>query len=397
MSRIVVHHEACTLCEVCLKACPFNAMELLNGKIEINSNCKVCSICVKQCPEKCISKEEDELFQVDRSLYKGIMVIGEMRQEDLHPVTFELLGKARELATKVKAPVYCLITGEHLLDAAQLCLSYGADVVYVLDHRELKFYRSDIYAKIISDRINQIKPSVVLVGATPSGRSLAPRLAALLKTGLTADCTQLDILDNTDLIQRRPAFGGNIMADIMTTRHRPQMASVRYKVFNPIEEIKNPVGMIKRLSIQADELLSGINLLEIHHEAVSESITEAKRIIVAGVGVSDPEGLKLVHQLADQLQASVAYTRPLVERGLASYTHQIGLSGRTVQPELLITCGVSGAIQFISGMEHSEHIIAINKDPKADIMNVAHVAVVGDVYEILPQWIEALKKGSFHV
>ena len=397
MSRIVINHEACTLCEVCLQSCPFNAMENLNGKIEINSNCKVCSICVKQCPEKVISKVDDELFQVDRSLYKGIMVIAEMKQDDLHPVTLELLGKAKELATKIHTSVFCMIVGEQVLDAAQLCLSYGADVVYVLEHRELKYYRSDIYAKIISDRLSQIKPSVVLIGATPSGRSLAPRMAALLNTGLTADCTQLDISDNTDLIQRRPAFGGNIMADIMTNRHRPQMASVRYKVFNPCEEIKNPSGSIQRLPINSDELLSGINLLEIHHQPISESITEAKRIIVAGVGVSDTEGLRLIHELATQLQATVAFTRPLVEKGLASYTHQIGLSGRTVQPELLITCGVSGAIQFISGMEHSERIIAINKDPNADILKVAHVAVVGDVYEILPQWIDALKKGAFHV
>jgi len=320
-----------------------------------------------------------------------------MKQDDLHPVTLELLGKAKELSRKVKSSVYCMIVGHHVLDAAQLCLSYGADLVYVLDHRELKFFRSDIYAEIISNRLSKIKPSVVLIGATPSGRSLAPRIAALLKTGLTADCTQLDICDNTDLIQRRPAFGGNIMADILTTRHRPQMASVRYKVFNPIEEIKNPSGMIKQLPLDPEELLSGINLLRIHHEPISESITEAKRIIVAGVGVSDAEGLKLIHELANQLQATVAYTRPMVERGCASYTHQIGLSGRTVQPELLITFGVSGAIQFIAGMEHSERIIAVNKDPNADILKVAHVAVVADAYEILPQWIEALKKGDFHV
>ncbi len=397
MSKIVINHEACTLCGACLNACPFNAMEQLNGKIEINSNCKVCSICVKSCPEKAISKLEEAQYCVDKTLYKGILVIGEMRQNDLHPVTLELLGKANALAKKISHSVTCLLYGENLFDAAQLCLSYGADIVYLLDHRELKFFRSDICATLISDSLADLKPSVVLIGATSIGRSLAPRIAATLKTGLTADCTQLDIKANTDLIQRRPAFGGNIMADIITSRHRPQMASVRYKVFNPIEEIKNPKGCIKKLPISAKKLLSSINLLQIHHQNVSESITEAKRIIVAGVGVSDPEGLKLVHELASLLQASVAYTRPLIEKGLASYTHQIGLSGRTVQPELMITCGVSGAIQFVSGMEHSEHIIAINADPNADILKVAHVGVVGNAHEILPQWIDALKKGAFHV
>jgi len=397
MSRIVIQHDKCTLCEVCIQSCPFNAMEKLNNRIEINANCKVCSICVRACPEKVISKVEDQLFSVDKSLYTGILVVGEMRQNELHPVTLELLGKAKELASKIKHPVSCLLYGDDLAFAAQLCLSYGADTVYLLEDRELRFFRSDITANVISSRLHDLKPSVVLIGATTIGRSLAPRIAALLKTGLTADCTQLDIMASTDLIQRRPAFGGNIMADIITTRHRPQMASVRYKVFNPIAEIKNPTGLIKRLPLNPDELLSGINLLEVRHIPVSESITEAKRIVVAGVGVGDSQGLQLVHQLADLLQASVAYTRPLIEKGVASYTHQIGLSGRTVQPELLIAVGVSGAIQFISGMEKSERIIAINSDSNADILKVAHVGVIGDAYEILPQWIEALKKGEFHV
>lgn len=397
MSKIVINHDMCTLCEVCIQSCPFNAMEKLNEKIEINSNCKVCSICVKACPEVAISKVEEALFSVDKSLYKGVLVIGEMRQNELHPVTLELLGKAKELAKKINHQVLCLLYGENLFDAAHLCLSYGADNVYLLNHRELKFFRSDICATLISEALSNLKPSVVLIGATSIGRSLAPRIAATLKTGLTADCTHLDIKADTDLIQRRPAFGGNIMADILTTRHRPQMASVRYKVFNPISEIKNPKGIIKNLPISATHLLSSINLLQIHHQSVTDSITEAKRIIVAGVGVSDPEGLKLIHELADLLQASVAYTRPLIEKGLASYTHQIGLSGRTVQPELLITVGVSGSIQFISGMEHSEHIIAINTDPNADIMKVAHMGVVGNAYEILPQWIDALKEGAYRV
>ncbi|KAF0224585.1 MAG: electron transfer flavoprotein alpha subunit [Erysipelotrichaceae bacterium] len=397
MSKIVINHDICTLCEVCIQSCPFNAMENLNGKIEINSNCKVCSICVKNCPEVAISKVEEALFSVDKSLYKGVLVIGEMRQNELHPVTLELLGKAKELAKKINHPVLCLLYGENPFDAAHLCLSYGADSVYLLTHRELKFFRSDISATLISEALSNLKPSVVLIGATSIGRSLAPRIAATLKTGLTADCTHLDIKADTDLIQRRPAFGGNIMADILTTRHRPQMASVRYKVFNPISEIKHPKGTIKNLPISTAHLLSSINLLQIHHQSITDSITEAKRIIVAGVGVSDSEGLKLIHELADLLQASVAYTRPLIEKGLASYTHQIGLSGRTVQPELLITVGVSGSIQFIAGMEHSEHIIAINTDPNADIMKVAHMGVVGNAYDILPQWIDALKEGAYRV
>ncbi len=397
MSRIVINHDACTLCEVCISSCPFNAMELLNAKIEINSNCKVCSICVRNCPQHIIKKVEEEYYQVDKALYKDIFVIGEMKQGELHPVTLELLGKATQLALKINFKVGCILYGSQLNGAALECLAGGADVVTLIEHDELVYFKSDLIATLVSNHIQEIKPCVVLIGATSNGRSLAPRIAATLKTGLTADCTYLDIKPDTDLIQRRPAFGGNIMADIITTHHRPQMASVRYKVFNQNKPLIHPTGIIRKLNLRDEDLISKIKILKINHQTISENITEAKRIIVVGVGMSDPQGLKLIQELASLLQATIAYTRPLIEKGIATYTHQIGLSGRTVQPELLIACGVSGAIQFVSGMEKSERIIAINTDPNAEILKVAHVGVIGDGYEIIPKWIDALKKGSYHV
>lgn len=327
----------------------------------------------------------------------GICVIAEVEHHSLHPVTLELLGKAVGLAKKQKGPIFCLIYGHDVAALAQWALSFGADEVILLDHCELASFRSDILASALREAIREVKPAVVLIGATPIGRSLAPRLAGLLETGLTADCTDLDITDNGDLIQRRPAWGGNIMADIVTPNHRPQMASVRPKIFSPIPEIANPKGSIRRLALASESLLSGINVLSRYEEPPTSSISDASRIVVAGLGVADETGLALVHELAKRLNAAVAYTRPLIERGIGNYTHQIGLSGRTVAPELLVACGVSGSVQFAAGMGKSKHIIAINSDPEAEIFTLAHVGVVGDCYAVIPQWIEALDQGDYHV
>jgi electron transfer flavoprotein alpha subunit len=327
----------------------------------------------------------------------GLCVIAEVDHQTLHPVTLELLGKAVELAKKLPGPISCVIYGYDVAGLAQWALAYGAQNVIVLDHRELAAFRSDILASSLKEVLQELNPAVVLIGATPIGRSLAPRLAGLLNTGLTADCTELDISESGDLIQRRPAWGGNIMADIVTQNHRPQMASVRPKIFSPIPEIPNPVGTIHMHALEPESLLSGINVLFRTEEPLTTSISDASRIVVAGVGVGDTEGLALVHALAQRLNAAVAYTRPLIERGIGNYTHQIGLSGRTVAPELLVACGVSGSVQFAAGMGKSKHIIAINSDPDAEIFSLAHVGVVGDCYSVIPKWIEALDQGDYHV
>ncbi len=332
-----------------------------------------------------------------KSNTSGICVIAEVEHQTLHPVTLELLGKAVDLAKKLPGPISCLIYGHDVASLGQWALSFGAQQVLVLDHRELAAFRTDIMASVLHEAIHDLKPAVVLIGATPIGRSLAPRLAGLLETGLTADCTELDISDHGDLIQRRPAWGGNIMADIVTQNHRPQMASVRPKIFTPIPEIANPNGSIRRFALDPDLLLSGINVLSRTEEPMTTSISDASRIVVAGLGVADETGLELVHALAKRLNAAVAYTRPLIERGIGNYTHQIGLSGRTVAPDLLVACGVSGSVQFAAGMGKSKHIIAINSDPDAEIFTLAHVGVVGDCYSVIPQWIDALDQGDYHV
>lgn len=395
MSRIEIQHDLCTACQVCVQKCPFMAMEFVDGKVLINSACRMCSICVRVCPQHIISKVEEVYSKQDIAEFRDILVITETKEQNLHPISLELIGEARKLADKCGQSVAAMLYGYKIEQHVPACINAGADTVYLLDHPDLVVFRSDRMTILLAHYLKELKPNIVLVGATLQGRSLAPRLASSLNTGLTADCTQLDITVEAQLIQTRPAYGGNIMADILTKYHRPQMASVRYKVFaTPITD-ESRQGKTIRLNYL--DIPSAIEITKIEAHLQKEQITDAKRLVVAGLGMSDTKGLALIHELAHQLDATVAYTRPMVERGIAKYTHQIGLSGRSVKAELVITCGVSGAIQFVSGMSGCDQIIAINKDPKAEIFEIADVAVVGDGYEILVHWIQELKQGDYHV
>ena len=393
MSGIVINHDQCLLCGACITACPFNALTLVNEKVEVNAACKLCKACLKVCPVFAISIEAAKKVVVDKSLYKGILVYVEHSENKIHPVTYELIGKALELAAVIKQDVYCLMIGDQIVFSAQELLAYGVKQVLVYDDPALRYFRADIFANVFEQAINMLKPNTVLVGATTIGRSLAPRVATRFKTGLTADTTVLQMRENTDLVQIRPAFGGNIMAQILTTNTRPQFATVRYKVMNTAEKVNDPQGEVISCPIDPSLLQSKITIEHVEKKHDEEDISSADIIIVAGCGVKDDKGFKLVTELANELKAAIGVTRPMVEKGVASYLHQIGLSGRTVKPKLIITCGVSGAIQFVAGMNNSDTIIAINSDPNAPIFKTANYAVVGDLYEILPELITKLKKG----
>ena len=375
-----------------VKICPFNALEDNAGKLEINAGCKMCKICVKRGPAGVMEFVEDEVKKsVDKSLWKGIAVYVDHVDGVIHPVTLELLGKAKELAAKVNYPVYALFLGYGIAGEAEKLLHYGADKVFVYDREELKDFRIEPYTAAFEDFINKIKPSSILVGATTVGRSLAPRIAARFRTGLTADCTVLDIKENTDLIQIRPAFGGNIMAQIKTPNTRPQMATVRYKVMNAIPRNEEVNGEIIICDMEASKLRSNIEVLSVRLKEKEESISDAETIIAIGRGVKSEKDLVMVRELADLLGAQIAGTRPMVESGWLDAKKQIGLSGRTVKPRLIITLGVSGAVQFAAGMNGSDYIFAVNNDEKASIFNVAHYGIVGDLYEVLPELIERIK------
>ncbi len=373
--------------------CPFGAIDEENGKLIINSNCKMCKICVKKGPKGVIELVEDKkIKKVNKREWKGITVYVDHVEGEIHPVTYELIGKAKELAKKVDYPVYCLFIGNDIKEKAKNLLEYGVDEVFVYDYKELNYFRIEPYTLAFEDFINKLKPSIILVGATTTGRSLAPRVAARFRTGLTADCTILDIQKNTDLIQIRPAYGGNIMAKIKTTNSRPQLATVRYKVMDAASKCENISGRVTSLEIDSSKFNSNIEVIKITKKEKEENISEADIVVAVGKAIKNEDDLKMAEELANILGGQLACTRPIIENGLIEPKRQIGLSGRTVKPKLIITLGISGSVQFIAGMNSSEYIFAINKDPEAAIFNIAHYSIVGDIFEIVPDLIEEIKK-----
>ena len=391
MPHIKIHQDKAENKEKLAAICPFKAIEIVNGELTINAGCRMCRLCVKNGGGVFEYVEDrDPAPAVDKSQWRGIAVVAEITEGAVHPVTFELIGKARELAAKVNYPVYCLMIGYQIADLAKKILEYGADEVFVYDLPELQYFRIEPYTAVLEDFIRKVKPSSVLVGGTVSGRSLAPRTAARFRTGLTADCTKLDIGESTDLDQIRPAYGGNIMAHINTPRHRPQFATVRYKIFS-IPPKTEPKGKITGCTLEKEKLQSAIEIISMTEKAKEVGIEDAEVLVVGGRGLKKQEDLAMLEELAKLLNGRVASTRALVEAGWTDPKQQIGLSGRTVKPKLLIACGVSGAIQFVAGMNGAEHIIAINTDPNASIFKVAHVGITGDLYKIIPDLIEKIK------
>lgn len=302
-----------------------------------------------------------------------------------------MIGKARELASKIDHPVYALFMGNNISDKAEELLHYGVDKVFVYDFPELARFKIESYTSVFEDFIKKHQPCAILTGATTVGRQLAPRVAARMKTGLTADCTILEMDENTDLSQIRPAFGGNIMAHILTPNNRPQMATVRYKVMNAPERTEETHGEIISCAIDKEKIKAHVDVLDIVKKEPEKFIESADVLVVAGRGIKKEEDLAMIRELAELLDGQVACTRPLAEAGWVEAKCQVGLSGRTVRPKLIITCGVSGAIQFVAGMDHSDCIVSINSDEKAPIFKTAHYCLVGDVYDIVPKLIEKIK------
>lgn len=391
MSKIIIHQDKVQNYQEIIDLCPFKAIDYINGYLSINSACKMCRLCIKKDPNGVFEYVESIRPEIDKSQWKGIAVYADHLEGNIYPVTFELIGKAEELAAKTDQPVYCVIMGHNIVKAAEELTQYGVNEVFVYDYEELKHFRIEPYSAAFEDFINHVKPSSILVGGTTIGRSLAPRVASRFRTGLTADCTCLDIQPDTNLDQIRPAFGGNIMAHINTPNHRPQFATVRYKIFNAPEKKSTPSGKITYCTIDPDKLHSNIKVLAIKPKEIEKSIEDAEIIVVAGRAVKKEDDMKMIIELANLLNAQVAGTRSLIETGWLDPKKQIGLSGRTVKPKLIITCGVSGAIQFVAGMNGAEHIVAINTDKNAPIFKNSHIGIIGDIYQIIPQLIEKIK------
>ena len=330
---------------------------------------------------------------MDKAQYKNVYVFVEQREGVIPNVGLELLGKARELADALNEKVYAMLLGHDLTTQAQECIAYGADTVLRVDAPELATYVTEPYAQAIYQIIRDNKPSIVLIGATTIGRDLGPRLSARVETGLTADCTGLEISEDRDLLMTRPAFGGNLMATIICKEHRPQMSTVRPGVMRMGQRDDNRKGTIEDVKINFDKSKFRVRVLETVKQTKNlVDITEAHVLISGGRGVGNAEGLDMLRAMANTIGAEVSASRAMVDAGVLGHERQVGQTGKTVRPDLYFAMGISGAIQHLAGMEESEYIIAINKDKFAPIFNVADLGIVGDVRKIVPLLTEKLKR-----
>ena len=386
--------EKCKGCSICEKNCPFEAITMENKIAVIGAACTGCGVCVEKCPFKAIEKTEEEREVKDLSAYKDVWVFAEQRDGVIMPVVIELLGEGKKLANEVGCNLCAVLCGHHVEGLADQLFEYGADKVYVADHEELATYRTDAYTKVINDAIEEYKPEIVLLGATHIGRDLGPCLAVKANTGLTADCTKLEIdPEDKKIKQTRPAFGGNLMATIVCPNHRPQMSTVRPGVMEKAAFEEGRKGELIKLNVEFKEGDIRTKVLEIVKTMKDTvSLTDAEIIVSGGMGLGKPEGFELLKQLADKLGGIVAASRAAVDAGWIDHAYQVGQTGTTVKPKIYIACGISGAIQHVAGMQNSEQIIAINTNENAPIFEIADYGIVGDLYKVIPAIMEALDK-----
>ncbi|MDR3048994.1 MAG: electron transfer flavoprotein subunit alpha [Elusimicrobiota bacterium] len=403
MPNIAILNDKCVGCGQCAQACPFGAIAMQerpqhpkNLKLAIIdlNKCAYCGTCADICKFKAISLVKDApKTALDKSQYKGVWVYAEQRHGEISKVVFELLGEGKNLAKQLGAPLSAVLIGSNIKSKAQDLIKRGADKVYLCEDPILAEFQDDPYSSVLTQLIEKEKPEIVLMGATNIGRSFASRVAARIGTGLTADCTALAIDPETkNLQQTRPAFGGNIMATILTPRHRPQMATVRHKVFKEATIDENAKGEVIESQLDISTLLNRTKFLQfIKDDSAQINISDADIIVSGGRGLGGAEGFKLLKELADLLGGAVGASRAAVDSEWLAYSHQVGQTGRTVAPKIYIACGISGQIQHLVGMSSSDIIIAINKDATCPMMQTATYALEGDLFEIIPNIIKAIK------
>lgn len=387
--------DTCTGCMLCPKVCNFGAIEKDGDKVKFDlDKCVLCGSCEEVCPVDAIKIERKAIDKDALAQYKDVWVWCETNEGRLRGVGLELVTKGRELADKLGEELVAVLIGHEIESHANTLIHHGADKVLVVDEKIFAHYTTDAYTIALNTLIAPRKPGIVLYGATSNGRDLAPRVAARMALGLTADCTGLDIDDERQLVQTRPAFGGNIMAEILSPYTRPQMATVRPNVFKPGEPETTRNGEIEKIEMTISPVQIRTRVLETVNETVEgmKSVEEADIIVCSGRGIKDPSNLELPKQLASLLDAAIGGSRPIVDLGWLPPSQQVGQSGRTVCPKLYIALGISGQIQHLAGMSSSDLVVAINKDPDAPIFSVADFGIVGDIFTVLPEVIEAVKK-----
>ena len=391
MSGIQIIEHKCVGCGKCIKVCPYDAIDLVDKLAVINENCTICGACVESCPFDAIVLEKEVTGGQDISAYSGIAVYVEHRHGKMASVVPEIINAAYKLKESLDRPVSAVLVGSKVDDIAKEVLEYGVDAVWVVDDPSIGEYNEDVQAELVAKILDDKKPEIFLGGGTIIGRSLLPRVAVKLGTGLTADCTELEIDEDTKLLkQTRPAFGGNIMATILTQNHRPQMATVRHKVMEEAQKIEGePAGTIEKIDLPVPKpFIEVLDFVEEKSEGVN--LAEADIIVSAGRGIKDPKNIALIERLAKAVGGAVGASRAVVDAGWVPYSHQVGQTGKTVNPVVYIACGISGAIQHLAGMKSSDVIIAINSDPNAPIFDVADYGIVGDLFEVIPEMIKQI-------
>ncbi|MBR0139652.1 MAG: electron transfer flavoprotein subunit alpha [Firmicutes bacterium] len=387
---VIIDKDLCVGCGACMGTCPNGAIDIGgDGKASVSDNCVNCGMCIDACPMGAISAPKEEIKESDE--WSGIWVFCQQTDAQLLPVCYELVGKGRELADSCGQKLTAVVFGYNVWGLDSL-IKAGADTVLYAEDRELSVAFEIPYAALMSRLISEKKPAVVLYGATPFGRTMAPMVAATLRTGLTADCTVLDIDEETGLLrQTRPAFGGNLMATIVCAEARPQMATVRPGVFTAPEPDESRKGNVEWVpwSKAADK---GLKLLDFAKESEGKTLADFDVLVVAGRGIGQKKNLAVIKELAELLGGDFGVSRPLIDEGWAEYPHQVGQTGCSVAPKLLISLGVSGAIQHLAGISGAQTIIAVNTDPDAPIFGVADYAVNCDCIEFARAMIEQLKR-----
>ena len=390
---ITIKVDKCTGCGQCVDACPFSSIELKDNKAFINEYCNECNACLSVCPEGAIT-EFAEKKKISLEKHNGVWVFAEHRNGKIAQVALELLGTGRKLADVLGVDLTAVLFGSSEKEAREL-IRWGADRVLYAEHPLLNTFNDEPYSRLMISLIMEHKPEIVLAGATAIGRSFLPRVAGRLKTGLTADCTALEIDEETgNLLQIRPAFGGNIMATILCPESRPQMATVRPRVMK--KNVYNPERTGNIIHVPVDNLTSRTKVLDTVNE-ISESMVnlhDAEIIVSGGRGLGGPKGFEILRELATLLGGTVGSSRAAVDEGWIPYRHQVGQTGKTVCPKIYIACGISGAVQHLVGMQSSDIIIAINKNSEAPIFNVATYGIVGDLYEVVPHLIKKIKEAK---